>query len=121
MATADMPTHNILTVLSEKERVYLRPGPALDPRALSCLEDEARALVTRGSAQLTIDLRKVVMVDSTAAETLAAIRKIARRGGARLTVIPGSSPAVRDLLGDDVLVGLVIETPTPKPFFDWSR
>ena len=121
MATADIPTHNILTVLPERERVCLRPGPVLDPRALGCLEAEARALVTRGFAQVTIDLRKVEVVDATSSATLAAISQFARSGGARLTVIPGSSPAVRELLSGDVRKDLVIEAPAPRQFFDWSR
>jgi hypothetical protein len=35
MATADIPSHNLLTVLPERERVLSRPGGTLDSRALS--------------------------------------------------------------------------------------
>lgn len=120
MATTDTPT-NTLTTLPERERVSLRPGASLDERALSRLEEEARALVERGFAQLTIDLREVETVDWTAAATLAAISRFARQRGARLNVMPGSSPAVRDLVGAGLMQGLVPETARPRPFFDWSR
>ena len=121
MATADIPTHNVLTVLPERGQVCLRPGPELDARALQCLEDETRALVTRGFAQLTIDLRRVEVVDSDCSAVLTAISRIARHGGARLNVIPGSSRAVQELIRAGGLRDVVIETPTPRPFFDWSR
>ncbi|HEX3833682.1 MAG TPA: STAS domain-containing protein [Solirubrobacteraceae bacterium] len=121
MATADIPTQQMLTVLPERERVCLRPAAVLDSRALGYLEEEAHALATRGFAQMTIDLREVETIDYSTAATLAAISRLARHSGARLNVIPGRSPAVQELLRAGLMNDLAIETPAPRPFFDWSR
>lgn len=120
MATSDTP-HDILTVRAERERVCLCPGPVLDERALSQLENEARSLIGRGFRQVTIELRKVETADWTTAATLAAVARFARRSGARLTVRAGSSPAVRELIGAGLMQDLTLDTSAPKAFFDWSR
>jgi anti-anti-sigma regulatory factor len=119
MATTDTP-HDILTVRTERERVCLCPGPLLDVRALSQLENEARSLMDRGFTHVAIELRKVETFDWTTAATLAAIARLARRSGVRLTVVAGSSPAVRELIGAGLLQDLTLDT-HPRAFFDWSR
>jgi len=102
-------------------RAVLRPSDPLDARALSRLEREAAELVRRGCAQLTIDLSDVETVDWTTAATLAAINRFARRGGTRLTLVPGTSAAVQQLLHAGPLRHLAVDSATPQPFFDWSR
>ncbi|HEX3833041.1 MAG TPA: hypothetical protein VHW04_13785 [Solirubrobacteraceae bacterium] len=106
---------------AERERVRLCPGPVLDERALSQLENEARSLIDRGFTQVTVELRKVETVEWTTAATLAAIARFARHRGARLTVVAGSSPAVRELIGAGLMQDLTLDTPAPRAFFDWSR
>jgi MFS superfamily sulfate permease-like transporter len=103
------------------ERVVLRPSDPLDAPALSRLEREATELVRRGCGQLTIDLGDVETIDWTTAATLAAINRCARRGGTRVNVVPGNSPAVRQLLSAGPLRNLTVDSTTPTPFFDWSR
>lgn len=121
MATTDQPAQDTLTVIAERDRVCIRPGAVLDDRALSQLEDEARSLIGRGFSHLAVDLRKVETVEWTTAATLAAITRFARRSGTRLTVIPGSSPAVQELLGAGLMQDLALQTAVQRPFFDWSR
>ncbi|HEY1716240.1 MAG TPA: STAS domain-containing protein [Solirubrobacteraceae bacterium] len=121
MATTDKPAQDILTVVAERDHVCVRPGAVLDDRALSQLEDEARSLIGRGFSHLTVDLRKVETVEWTTAATLAAITRSARRSGARLTVIPGSSPAVQEMLRAGLMQDLTLQTPAQRPFFDWSH
>lgn len=121
MATTDKPAQETLTVIAERDRVCIRPSAVLDDRALSQLEDEARSLIGRGFSHLSVDLRMVETVDWTTAATLAAITRFARRSGAQLTVIPGSLPAVQELLGAGLMQDLTLQTPTHRPFFDWSR
>lgn len=121
MAIAESANQDSLMVLGERERVCLRPRVALDAHMLNRLETEAHALIGRGFERLTIDLRDITSVDWTAAATIAAISRFARRSGARLTVIPGNSPAVQLLLRAGLMRGLTIETAPSRPFFDWSR
>ena len=108
-------------VLPERERVCLRPGGTLHARALDELERESRGLLERGFTRLAIDLRGVRAADWTAAATLAAISRLTRRNAARLTVIPGSSPAVQQLIRAGLMDGVPMDTVPGRPYFDWSR
>jgi anti-anti-sigma regulatory factor len=119
MAISELPRTPELTISPERERVSLRPGPFLDAAALGRLEDEAGALIGRGFEYVTLDLRAVEHAGVGTAATLAAIDRHAHLAGARVTVLVGSSPAVRELVEVGLLGGLAADS--RHLFFEWSR
>ncbi len=120
MAVLDSPSPPDIDVIPERTRVCLRPSAQFDAVTMRHLEDEARALIGRGFDRLAIDLRGVETIDPGAAAVLNAISREARRNGARVTVIPGRSAAVRALRDAGLLGNLVLETPSEPLFFDWT-
>lgn len=121
MPILEPTSHHRGVAAPERERVCLHPGATLNARALRDLEQEARELIAGGLRQLTIDLRDVRTVDWTTAATLAAISRFAGRNDARLSVIPGRSPAMQRLLRAGLMNDLTLENRARRPFFDWSR
>lgn len=86
-----------IVVTPDRDRVVVAAHGELDIATADPLEQEVRALVTRGFTSVELDLRGLTFIDSSGLRLLLRLDAAARSDGFTLTIRDGEGP-VRRLL-----------------------
>lgn len=97
-----------LSIVPDRDEVIVVPVGELDLACVDEFASEVRGLISRGFERVVIDLREVAFADSAALRMLLTMRNDAKRGGHRLTLIPGA-PQVQRLF----------DLTATRALFDW--
>jgi anti-anti-sigma factor len=109
-----------IEIQPERERVRLRCGGALDPRAAAEVREEYEGLFDRGFRSVILDLSQTTSVSPAGISTIAAVDRRARACGVRLSVVAGGGSVATTLRRAGLLDRLQLEG-RAEVFMDWSR
>lgn len=107
-----------LSVVPDRDRVYVRPTGEVDLSTAGTIEDAACDLLDRGFSSVVIDLRGVTFLDCTGVHALLSADRQGRSLNRRVSIIPGGARVQRILDLTGVLDRLELE---PSPALSSAR